>query len=752
MTPETKLDLTNCDIEPIHIPGQIQAHGCLMVVDSDLIVRYHSDNVSTYFTSLPSVLLDQPLSTIEAQIGESYHADTITQLLKLGRINNNFEQGNPFVITIGSKKYNLIISATPDDHYLLEFEPATTETDLQRMIGHSVSEILADKHLMTMLNNAATQVKKVIDFDRVMVYRFAEDGHGEVVAEARNEDLGSWLGLHYPASDIPRQAREMYKANLTRLIADVEAVPSKIITYPSNNQQLDLTYSQLRAVSPIHIQYLKNMGVASSFSISLIYKKELWGLIACHNYTPKFIDFKARESSKLIGQILSSALEFRQDEENQKENEQFKNYVDTLTKTLQKNVSVENALTGEAITLLNVTHATGAVLVYENNLTLLGTTPDNQQLKQLLKWIKSDVADTLYYTNNLSSVYPEAAAYKSIASGLLVSILSKELGEYVLWFKPEVIQTVNWAGNPEKPVNISQNGMLHISPRNSFEVWRQTVTGASEKWSAEEIKSVLRLKEEVMYAINLKAGAIRQLNEKLRHAYEELDTFSFTISHDLKNPITAIKSYAQVLTRDESIGLRGQKVLMSIVERADKMNRMINEVLDYSRIGRSEIEYKRVNMQPLINDILKELEYVYDTRQLQLTIGQTPDVFGDPVMISQLFSNLISNAIKYSQHVKPAIVRIEGKINEGDVSYSIQDNGIGIPVKDLPKIFELFNRMDNVKHIEGSGVGLAIVKRIVEKHTGKIWAESELGKGSTFFVTFKNNVQKGAAQTIPETV
>ena len=752
MTPETKVDLTNCDQEPIHIPGQIQSHGCLLVVDDNLIIRYHSNNVSQYFSSLPSNLLDQPLSFIESQLSNNYQPDTITQLLKLGKLNNNFQQNNPFVITIADKKYNLIISATPDGYYLLEFEPATAETDVQRMIGHSVSEILADKQLMTMLNNAAQQVKKVIDFDRVMVYRFAEDGHGEVVAEARNKNLETWMGLHYPASDIPRQAREMYKINLTRLIADVHTVPSKIVTYSSNNEHLDLTHSQLRAVSPIHIQYLKNMGVASSFSISLIYKKELWGLIACHNYTPKFIDFKARESSKLIGQILSSALEFRQDEENQKVNEHFKNSVDTLAKTLQKNVSVETALTGEATTLMDVTHASGAVLVYENNPTRLGETPDNEQLKQLLKWIKSDISESLFYTDNLSSIYPQAAAYKHIASGLLVSVLSKELDEYVLFFKPEVIQTVNWAGNPEKPATVSETGILHISPRTSFALWQQTVTATSEKWSNEEIKSVLRLKEEVMYAINLKAGAIRQLNEKLRHAYEELDTFSFTISHDLKNPITAIKSYAQILTRDESIGLRGQKVLMSIVERADKMNRMINEVLEYSRIGRSEIEYQNVNMQLLISDIIKELEYVYDTRQLQLTIGETPDLQGDPVMISQLFSNLISNAIKYSQHVKPSIVRIEGRIEDNDVNYSIQDNGIGIPVKDLPKIFELFNRMDNVKHIEGSGVGLGIVKRIVEKHSGKIWAESELGQGSTFYVTFKNNAMKGASQTTAETV
>jgi light-regulated signal transduction histidine kinase (bacteriophytochrome) len=329
----------------------------------------------------------------------------------------------------------------------------------------------------------------------------------------------------------------------------------------------------------------------------------------------------------------------------------------------------------------------------------------------------------------------------------MVSVLSRELDEYVLWFKAEQVKTVNWAGNPEKPVEVNENGLMQLSPRHSFDVWRQTVTGVSENWKAEEINSVIRLKEEILNAANLKAGAIRLLNEKLRQAYEELDTFSFTISHDLKNPITAIKTYAQLLNRNESIDARGQKVLMSIVERADKMNYMINEVLDYSRIGRSDINYQKIEMHKLITEIIAELEQVYDTGNLKLTIGSIPDVYGDPVMINQLFTNLISNAIKYSQHVRPATVSIKGEVDGNDVSYVIRDNGIGIPLKDLPKIFELFNRMENAKHIDGTGVGLAIVKRIVEKHSGKIWAESELGKGSSFFVSFTNNTTKGVGQT-----
>lgn len=734
------VDLTNCDREPIHIPGQIQPYGFLIAVDNDNIIRYHSENVSDLIPGLPSLLLGKELSEVEYALSPNEPMGFISQLVTFGKTTKSFEQINPFQLELNGNSYYMIIHQA-DDLFVLEFEPANSEAtaDMQKMIGRSISEMLADKNLQNLLNNSAEQVKKVIGYDRVMVYRFAADGHGVVIADARNEELESWLGLHYPASDIPKQARELYKLNHTRIIADVNSIPSKIVTLADGEPQpLNLTCSQLRAVSPIHIQYLKNMGVASSFSISLMYKKELWGLIACHSYTPRYIDYKARESAKLIGQILSSALEFRQDEENQQLQDQLFANVEKISKQMQRSNSLEDALTTDEVSILNVTYADGAVLIYEGNTFKFGKVPNDDQLAGLLQWIKTDVTDTFFCTDHLSNKYTPALKYKDIASGIIVSAISKEMGEYMIWFKPEQLKQITWAGNPEKPAEVDNNGMLNISPRTSFEAWAETVTARSAAWSNEEVKAVIRLKEELTYAINQKASAIRQLNEKLKQAYEELDTFSFTISHDLKNPISVIKSYAQLLTRDASIRPEALRVIDRIVDRADKMNYMINEVLDYSRIGRSEIDFMDVKIGPMVNDIIKDLSLVYDTARLQITIGETPVVKGDPIMLLQVFANLLSNAIKYSQRADPQQISIEGKITDTGVLYRIKDNGLGIDIKQLPRIFELFNRTDNVKDIEGSGVGLAIVKRIVEKHRGKIWVDSELGKGSTFYVEFSN--------------
>lgn len=730
------VDLTNCDREPIHIPGKIQSHGFLIVVNQDDLIVYHSDNIVDFIPDITPKLLGKHISTIEPVIGKNEPSNFIHQLTTFGKV-NGFDQTNPFNTDIQGRAFHLIISASAD-FYLLEFEPANSDsaTDVQKMIGRSISEMLSDKNLQNLLNNSAIQVKNVIGYDRVMVYRFANDGHGEVIAEAKNADLSSWLGLHYPASDIPKQARELYKLNLTRLIANVHTLPAAVLTVADNEVPLDMTNSHLRAVSPIHIQYLKNMGVESSFSISLIYKGELWGLIACHSYSPRFIDYRSRESAKLIGQILSSALEFRQDEENQHIQELFKSAVDQLSRLMLKDNNIDDALTAHNVNLLNAVDATGAVLIFENNITKLGITPNDQQITGLVAWIKSNVTDNFYYTNQLPLEYPEAALYRNVASGIMVTTLSREMGEYVIWFKPEQLETITWAGNPEKPVEINAEGISHISPRHSFDAWSQTVSGTSKQWTNEEVKSVVRLRSEITYAINQKAGAIRLLNEKLKQAYEELDTFSFTISHDLKNPISTIKSFSQILLRDKDMKPQSVKILERINKGADKMNNMINEVLDYSRIGRSELVLSDIDPAQMINEIVRDLLMIYAIDESCITIGPTPKIQGDAVMLSQVFSNLISNAVKYSMMAEPQQVNISGIENDEEVVYTITDNGLGIDIKQLPRIFELFHRTDNVGDIEGSGVGLAIVKRIVEKHRGKIWVDSEPGKGSTFNIAF----------------
>jgi len=731
------VDLTNCDKEPIHIPGKIQSHGFLIAIDkASLNVSYISDNTGTFLNEDPKKLLGKPLALINSFITQRDPEFNIEDLLKLGIIRKSFDAISPHPIEINGNPFYLIISPSTVD-WLLEFEPLTLQYDIQSTIGRSASAILQGKSVSTLLRNAASEVKKLINYDRVMIYKFLDDGHGEVVAEEKEESLEPFFGLHYPASDIPKQARELYKLNLTRLIADVNTADAPIITY-KEDKPLDLTNSGLRAVSPIHIQYLKNMGVDSSFSISLIARGELWGLIACHNYNPKFIDYKAREGSKLIGQILSSALEYRQDEEDSEVIAQFKDTSSVLSEHLNRDKYLVEAITGHKTTILDITKATGVAIIFDNGLQTLGNVPANEDIETLAEWLKKSSDETIYYTHRLSEIFHPAKKYKEIASGILSCVLSKELGEMIIWFKPEQITTVNWAGNPEKPVTTTENGLMSLSPRKSFETWAQVVNNTSERWMPEEIASVLRIREIIITDVNKKANEVRLLNEKLQAAYEELDTFSYTISHDLRTPLTSIKTYAELLLKNKSIDDNGRKMLDRILTGADKMNFLIKEILNLARVGRSDVIFETVDMPLLLKEITTEVWTAFKADNAELILGQLPDLKGDNTMIAQVFTNLISNAVKYSSMVEKPKIEVFGSVNDDETVYAIKDNGMGIDNRYYDRVFELFKRMDNVKDIDGTGVGLAIVKRIVEKHNGRVWFESKLNSGSTFYVAFKN--------------
>ncbi|MGM9475930.1 ATP-binding protein [Pedobacter sp. GSP4] len=731
------VDLTNCDKEPIHIPGKIQSHGFLIAVSKiDFSITYISENISDFLKEDGKNLLDKQLAVINDYITRQDTGFNIEDLLKLGIIRKNFDGIIPHPIEINASLFYLIISASEND-WLLEFEPVTLQYDIQSSIGRSASSMLQGKSVAALLSSAAQEVKKLIDYDRVMIYKFLDDGHGEVVAEEKNENLEAFFGLHYPASDIPKQARELYKLNLTRLIADVNKADSPIITF-KEDVPLNLTNGGLRAVSPIHIQYLKNMGVQSSFSISLIAHGELWGLIACHNYSPKFIDYRAREGSKLIGQILSSALEYREEEEDAEVVKKFKDTATILTDYLARDKYLIEAITGHQETILDITKASGVAIIFENELKTIGDVPTDDQIWELAGWLKKTSDESIYYTHRLSEIHSPAKKYKSNASGILACTLNKELGEMIIWFKPEMITTVNWAGNPEKPATPSENGLLNLSPRTSFETWSQVVNNTSEKWLAEEISSVLRIREIIITDINKKANEIRLLNEKLQAAYEELDTFSYTISHDLRTPLTSIKTYAELMLKNKSLDDNGRRMLDRILHGAEKMNFLIKEILNLARVGRSDIIFETVDMQLLLSEIRNEVWAAFKADQSELILGQLTDLKGDKTMIAQVFTNLIGNAVKYSSTAEKPKIEVWSYIDGGETVYAIKDNGIGIDNRYYDRVFELFKRMDNVKDIEGTGVGLAIVKRIVERHNGRVWFDSKLNMGSTFYVAFKN--------------
>lgn len=732
-------DLSNCDKEPIHIPGRIQSHGFLVAIDENTNeIVYISDNLESY-TGLP---------------GKDLAGQSLKQLLSALNLNDNELDGViryaarqsqdnliPVVVQVGGRDFHLIIHIS-GEYIILEFEPVLADNvqDIQLLMGSLLSNFGHGDTVQHTLEKATIQIRELIGYDRVMIYKFWEDGHGEVVAENKDANVDSFYGLHYPASDIPKQARELYKANLTRIIADVDSTPSLVLPLRNTEAEkpLDLTKSELRAVSPIHIEYLKNMGVKASFSVSLVINDELWGLIACHHYSPKLIDYRSRQYARLVGQILSSTLQYKISQDEKAVNLTYRASAEEIIRDMHKHWSLSDAVTNNKYNLLKLTNAKAAAFVFEGKTYICGDAPDPEEIAGLIKWLQDTNRKNIFYTHHLSSVFEPAAWYTQKASGLLACTISRELNEYILFFKPELITTVKWAGDPAKPVETGSNGKTVISPRRSFEVWAEEVRGKSEKWTNAEINEVFRFREEIVQFINLKANEIRKLNEKLKEAYDELDTFSFTISHDLKTPIASIKNYSEILLEDfEAMDEQAKHFLNRIINSADKMNALIREVLNYSRLSRKELRKSSLEMRPVLDDIVEEVRAAYQPANLKLSIGDTPDIYGDSFMIGQVFTNLIGNAVKYSAKSNPAIVKIEGR-DEGDsVLYTVSDNGVGIDMEYGSHIFELFKRMENAREFEGSGVGLAIVKRIMEKHNARIWYDSMKGNGTIFYLSFQ---------------
>lgn len=732
--------LTNCELEPIHIPGKIQGHGFLLATDLQFNVTHCSENISKFLLLETFGVLGKSLNSLPGFFELNGEASDLSSTIRVLLRQQKRQQAIRLDQLVNGTTFNLSVYTTGQG-YIFEFEPELSDlqADIQGVVGRSLSEMLSDKNFSSLLTNATDQVRKIIGYDRVMIYKFHGDGHGEVVGESKNDTLEPWLGLHYPAADIPVQARELYKLNLVRLIADVHSIPSAILALPSHADPLDLTHNSLRAVSPVHIQYLINMGVASSFSISIMDQDQLWGLIACHNYTPRFINVDQRESAKLVGQVLSSALSFREQEQGQKLAASHRSAIENITRYLLRNIPIQEALTAQPeANLIHVLGCDGAAMHYENEFYTMGKVPPSDFLIQLIKWLDQQTyRDGYYMSNHLPADFPEALAYKDIASGLLACRLGKDLNEYLLWFRPEVLSTITWAGEPVKSTNLDKDGILQISPRNSFSEWTQMVILRSKDWGKQDLDAAMALRDEVNYAVSRKANELRIINEQLRLAYAELDTFTYTISHDLKNPLTTIKSFSQLIFREKSDLSKIHAMSERITLGTERMQGMIDEVLRYSKVGQSKIQAKSIDMQKMLDELRNDLLISYNNSNLEINLLDTPAVFGDELMVFQVFSNLVGNAVKYSSKASRPCVTVSGTLKEGETIYSIMDNGIGIPSDQHSSIFELFSRARTSGDFEGTGVGLAIVKRILEKHNGRIWLESTEGRGTTFYVGFK---------------
>jgi light-regulated signal transduction histidine kinase (bacteriophytochrome) len=350
----------------------------------------------------------------------------------------------------------------------------------------------------------------------------------------------------------------------------------------------------------------------------------------------------------------------------------------------------------------------------------------------------AQVSEVVFSTHELPKLYPPAAAWKTVAAGLLAVRLSNVPGDYLLWFRPEVVQTVYWSGNPEKAIT-REAGSVHISPRKSFEKWLQLVEGSSQPWQAYELETALALRNDVKDFIFQKYREVQQTNRELTEAYDDLETFSYSISHDLRAPLRTIEGYSDLLKENygEALGKDGLHLLETIKDNSIKLTDLISGLLAYTRAGKKNLILNRISLDEVVRHELTPLmeAALQQGRKVDLLISNDlPTVVADKPALIILLKNLLSNAFKYTANSNPTIIEIGGSETNGFVQFFVKDNGIGFDMQHAGRIFGVFNRLVNDEQFDGTGIGLAIVKRIVEKHNGTVTVESNPDKGTTFFV------------------
>lgn len=574
MSARDQVDLTNCDREPIHIPGRIQPHGCILACDTDLsIIRRHSRNTAEIlrapFAEINGRKLEELIGSVRAHDLRNAllrSADPARPGLILGMTLP--DRDGAFNVAVHQYKGNVIIEFEP----VGENENAGSPLEVARALIARLHQV---SNVDDLCNRTARYLRSALGYDRVMVYRFAHDGSGQVVSEAKAPQLEGFLGLNFPASDIPRQARELYLKNTIRVIPDASGTFVDIEPEfdPSGNP-LDLSFANLRSVSPIHCEYLRNMGVGASMSVSIIVGGQLWGLIACHHYAAKQLPMPVRIAAELFGDFFSLHLQAMLRKQRLDTATQARRSLDGLLRNVAHHTDLARFLRDSISDFCELMPCDGVGLWMQGRWTASGSVPPGAAISTLARFVNSVSEGQVWATHALSESLPQAADYQADASGVLAIPLSQTPRDYLFLFRKEVVQTIDWAGNPEKRYDVGPLGD-RLTPRKSFAIWKQTVERQSHPWTQADLDiadatrtallEVLMRHSELLSEERRKADLQqRMLNEELNHRVKNiLSLIKSLVSHpveadrELEDYIASLQGRIQALSLAHDQIIRG---------------------------------------------------------------------------------------------------------------------------------------------------------------------------------------------------
>lgn len=582
------VDLTSCDVEPIHIIGSIQSFGYLLTFSSDWLLQRASTNCA-------------PLLGMEAEEAIGRNARDFLNIaamdvlrarmmdLDTSRVERVFEvdllrSGGLYDIAIYRSGRALV----------LEFEPSPREQgrDYLSMVRPMFHAARSSTSVEGLCDMAVRQLRALTGYDRVMAYRFDETGAGEVLAEARSDGIGSFLGLHFPASDIPQQARRLYTENLLRIIADVDAVPVGI--YPQINlhgEALDLSQSGIRSVSPIHLEYLRNMGVRASMSVSILRDGKLWGLFACHHYSPRYLPFGTRTAAELFGEFFSSTLSDLETRRALSLRDTSVHLHDSLIGQVANGRGFLESFDSFATVIREAIPCDGVVAYVGGEFRAQGETPDYDDFVEIARFLNTAGNGACWYTQHMAATFPHAEAYAERCSGLLAVPVSRVPRDYIVLFRREFSQVVNWAGDPGAPKAIGPLGD-RLTPRKSFAIWKEERRGQSRSWSAEDRAMADGLRVSLLEVILQLVDSAAHERASLTRTQQDLIA---ELNHRVRNSLNLIAALVNQ-ARDEAMDQ--QEFRQSLSARIKVLSRA-HDLVNAS----SWVPYPLI---PLIEELIKE--------------------------------------------------------------------------------------------------------------------------------------------------
>lgn len=869
-----------CAREPIHIPGTVQPHGMLLAVDVETdTVHYVSANSEAFLGYAPNRLLEQSLDNLlspssyektrvlladlhERRVRVDQPEKHMTNLDIRVSDNENHPEDNrpednhrehfaPFDVTMhlshtlsaqtqgtnpstwrGGLHKDVDTDTTlinPERSMLvLELEPLSHASVSFHEVQRSLDYLRSAKNITQLLEMTTETVAALIGYDRVMAYRFAEDGHGEIVAEVLQQPasdgstLESYLHLHYPASDIPEQARRLYLLNHVRAIGRNDYTPVPLLTTSdtansesanpesanpeSANAQdssqdspagivadgsqraaraLDLSLTDLRSVSPIHLEYMRNTGTAASLATSLIVDDDLWGMIVCHHSTPQMANMHVRGLMEFLSDLVSLLIAERNYTTAYQTRLVRQEQLRTFTRYLLQSNDLDSAAQDHADMLLELTDAHGLAFCFvDDTIHQLGSTPPLtviqalhqhlQQHSQNLHGSESDDEHPTEYqgkyqgehrylaiSNSISTDFADLEAVRGAASdhtsqGLLyvpindtsppdsnTTALPKH---FVMWFRDELIETVRWGGDPHKTVQKEQlQSGQRVGPRTSFAAWQETVRGQAKPWRDLDINIALELRHTIGAALLKRTEhqltELRLRTEQVRESNMAKSEFLSRVSHELRTPLNAILGFAQVLSMRKLNDSQSRGV-SRILEAGKHLLNLVDEVLDISRVdaGNLSLSLEAVSLWEIVTTCMDIVQPLAADKRVTLECNvdgnHNPHVTADRQRLKQVFINLLANAIKYNRDDGQVTVHFAVQ-DQNTMCVRVVDTGIGIAEEKMPRLFSPFDRLDIEydTNIQGTGLGLTLTKSLVEAMNGDIGAESVLGQSTTFWFT-----------------